>query len=129
MALTPGGLPYPLGTDKVVDGDDAIKALAEAIDAKLLSGQRVYGGQYTGVTSAAGSISVPHGMPTAPAWAVSNLNIGAVGDVLGTIVQCGIQTITPMYIEVRFVRNDTHGYLTGNPVTFMLSWGMKTGNT
>lgn len=30
MALTPGGLPYPVGTDKVVDGDDAIKALALA---------------------------------------------------------------------------------------------------
>lgn len=32
MALTPGGLPYPLGTDKVVDGDDAIKALATTLD-------------------------------------------------------------------------------------------------
>lgn len=32
MATTPGGLPYPVGTDKVVDGDDAIKALALAVD-------------------------------------------------------------------------------------------------
>jgi len=32
MALTPGGLPYPLGTDKVVDGDDAIHNLALALD-------------------------------------------------------------------------------------------------
>jgi hypothetical protein len=31
-ATTPGGLPYPVGTDKVVDGDDAIKALALAVD-------------------------------------------------------------------------------------------------
>jgi hypothetical protein len=30
MATTAGGLPYPVGTDKVVDGDDAIKALALA---------------------------------------------------------------------------------------------------
>lgn len=29
---TPGGLPYPTGNDKVRDGDDAIKALAEAAD-------------------------------------------------------------------------------------------------
>lgn len=35
MALTPGGLPYPLGTDKVVDGDDAIKALATALDLRI----------------------------------------------------------------------------------------------
>jgi hypothetical protein len=32
MANTPGGLPYPLGTDKVVDGDDAIHALATWLD-------------------------------------------------------------------------------------------------
>lgn len=35
MALTPGGLPYPLGTDKVVDGDNAIRALAEATEARI----------------------------------------------------------------------------------------------
>lgn len=29
------GLPYPTGTDKVVDGDNAIRALAEAVDALL----------------------------------------------------------------------------------------------
>jgi hypothetical protein len=33
MATTSTGKPYPLGTDKVVDGDDAIKALALAVDA------------------------------------------------------------------------------------------------
>lgn len=31
MALTPSGYPYPTGSDKVVDGDNAIRALAEAI--------------------------------------------------------------------------------------------------
>jgi hypothetical protein len=29
---TPNGLPYPVGTDRVMDGDDAIKALALALD-------------------------------------------------------------------------------------------------
>jgi hypothetical protein len=29
------GLPYPEGTDLVISGDDAIQALAEAVDAKL----------------------------------------------------------------------------------------------
>lgn len=32
MATTVGGLPYPVGTDKVVQGDDAIKALADALE-------------------------------------------------------------------------------------------------
>ena len=31
MATTASGLPYPVGTDRVMDGDDAIKALAEAL--------------------------------------------------------------------------------------------------
>ena len=31
-ANTTHGLPYPLGTDRVMDGDNAIKALAEALD-------------------------------------------------------------------------------------------------
>jgi hypothetical protein len=34
MATTPGGLPYPVGTDHVVDGDDAIKALALGVENK-----------------------------------------------------------------------------------------------
>lgn len=33
MANTAKGYPYPVGTDRVMDGDDAIKALAEAIEA------------------------------------------------------------------------------------------------
>jgi hypothetical protein len=32
MATTTGGLPYPVGTDLVKDGDNAIKALADALD-------------------------------------------------------------------------------------------------
>lgn len=37
MATTgaPNSMPYPVGTDKVVDGDDAIKALAERVDVRL----------------------------------------------------------------------------------------------
>jgi hypothetical protein len=36
MANTTNGLPYPLGTDKVVDGDNQIRALAEAVDTAVL---------------------------------------------------------------------------------------------
>lgn len=31
---TTNGYPYPVGTDRVMDGDDAIKALAQAADTK-----------------------------------------------------------------------------------------------
>lgn len=34
-ANTAKGYPYPLGTDRVMDGDDAIKNLATAVDTKL----------------------------------------------------------------------------------------------
>jgi hypothetical protein len=34
-ANTAKGYPYPLGTDRVMDGDDAIKNLATAVDSKL----------------------------------------------------------------------------------------------
>lgn len=34
-ANTPKGFPYPLGTDRVMDGDDAIHNLASAVDTKL----------------------------------------------------------------------------------------------
>jgi hypothetical protein len=32
---TPKGYPYPLGTDRLADGDDAIHSLATAIDTRL----------------------------------------------------------------------------------------------
>lgn len=34
-ANTAKGYPYPVGTDRVMDGDDAIKALAETVDTRL----------------------------------------------------------------------------------------------
>jgi len=35
---TAHGYPYPVGTDRVMDGDDAIRALAEKIDANVAAG-------------------------------------------------------------------------------------------
>lgn len=35
MATTSKGFPYPLGTDRVMDGDDAIKALAQKVDGSV----------------------------------------------------------------------------------------------
>lgn len=39
-ANTPNGFPYPLGTDRLMDGDDAIHNLATAIDNDLYGGTR-----------------------------------------------------------------------------------------
>lgn len=41
MAATAGGWPYPVGTDKVVDGDNAIKAVADVAELRL-GNMRVY---------------------------------------------------------------------------------------
>ena len=35
MGATPSGLPWPEGTDLVRDGDNAMKALAEAVEARM----------------------------------------------------------------------------------------------
>lgn len=53
-ANTTNGLPYPLGTDRVADGDDAIKNLAEAVDAQLW-------GPAGGVQIAAVTLGAPNG--------------------------------------------------------------------
>lgn len=37
-STTTHGLPYPVGTDRVMDGDNAMQALAEAVDAHLYGG-------------------------------------------------------------------------------------------
>lgn len=42
MGTTTNGLPYPDGTAKVRDGNDAIQALAEATDTKLLTPMATY---------------------------------------------------------------------------------------
>jgi hypothetical protein len=56
MATNPKGYPYPVGTDRVMDGDDAIKALADAVAAKL--GQQVATGQASVGLNAAASANV-----------------------------------------------------------------------
>jgi hypothetical protein len=38
MATTPNGYPYPVGTDRVMDGDDAIHNLATKVDDRLSGG-------------------------------------------------------------------------------------------
>jgi hypothetical protein len=63
MASTTNGLPYPVGTDKVVDGDNQIRALAEAVDTAVLP---------HGYVRARCTTSASHG---ASAWNIANLDV------------------------------------------------------
>lgn len=66
MATNPKGYPYPLGTDRVMDGDNAIQALADAVAAKL--GQQVATGQVqvalNNAASANAAVTFPAGVFT-----------------------------------------------------------------
>ena len=74
MANTPGGLPYPVGTDFVVDGDNAIRALAEALDRRVAYGGSMRAYASSGTTGYSTSyIAIPYNtvdtaatFPTAP---------------------------------------------------------------
>ena len=69
MANTPKGIPYPIGTDRVMDGDNAMQAIAEKVDALLPVTVR---GSLT--TDASGYATVPHGQATTPTAAIFQLD-------------------------------------------------------
>lgn len=69
MGTTAKGYPYPEGTDLVVDGDNAIKALAEAIDAKLpyaATAGRVASGNIAADGVKTISVTLPTGLFVSP---------------------------------------------------------------
>lgn len=85
-ATTPNGLPYPLGTDRVMDGDDAIKALATAIRYCVVSGTVNFAATPTApvaVTFPAGLFTAaPHvsaAIVTTTAWAGQATGVTASG--------------------------------------------------
>lgn len=53
-------LPYPVGTDRIMDGDDAIHALASRLDLILARGT------VTLTTNASGAVTINHGMTVTP---------------------------------------------------------------
>lgn len=75
-ANTPKGYPYPLGTDRLMDGDDAIHNLAQAVDDHL---GRVAAGQATVAVSTANTpasvaVTFPVGRFTATPYIVTQYN-------------------------------------------------------
>ena len=73
-STTKKGLPYPIGTDRVMDGDNAIQALAEAVDV----GKGIVFGTVncvaTNSASGQGVITFPVGAFTAPPVVVAMPN-------------------------------------------------------
>lgn len=79
MGATPSGLPWPEGTDLVRDGDNAIRALAEAIEARMWSSgtyqkYRFLSGMYS--TGSDGRVWITIPGITTPSGAVAQI-IGA----------------------------------------------------
>lgn len=68
MATTPSGWPYPQGTDFVVDGDNAIRALADMLEARRSFAT------FTVPTfsGAAGGFGIPKGLVLVPARSMPN---------------------------------------------------------
>lgn len=71
------GYPYPLGTDRLMDGDDAIKALADAIMNKLryaLMSGTVTVPVSSGSAVGTAAVTFPAGMFAAPPGVVATYN-------------------------------------------------------
>lgn len=88
-ANTPKGYPYPLGTDRLMDGDDSIHSLATAVDTNLGTGAAGTSvvTVATGGTPSALAVTFPAGRFTvAPAVVVSvnqNANTGVTATATG----------------------------------------------
>lgn len=75
MATTPKGYPYPLGTDRVMDGDDAIHSLATAVE--TLAGVACAGNATLPAPSAINvpttlAVTFPVGRFTAVPWVIGS---------------------------------------------------------
>lgn len=78
-STTTKGYPYPVGTDRVMDGDDSIKSLAEAVDTKLGVGAAgVVTINVSASTPASGAVTFPVGrFTTTPVVVAMVLNSSA----------------------------------------------------
>jgi hypothetical protein len=84
-ANTPRGYPYPLGTDRVMDGDDAIHNLATAIDTKLgVSAVGLVTHSFAGANQSTVAVTFPAGRFVNPPVAVlQSINSGAASTIGG----------------------------------------------
>lgn len=106
MALTPGGFPYPVGTDRVMDGDDAIKALAEALDPRTV--KAIATGSITVATTgtpATGSVTVTFPVGRFSAAAPTQASLTSLNNLY--LMARGTMNATSMVITCRRVDGAT----------------------
>lgn len=102
MGTTPNGLPYPEGTDLVMEGDDAIKALATALKISTGGGAVPAGSSVRYVT-----MTFPAGLyATAPWLAIS---------VTNPFMNAGIQNLTASGFTAACLWRDSAGNTSDTP--------------
>lgn len=85
---TAHGYPYPVGTDRVMDGDDAIKALADKVEANVKGGIVSGAGQILNVPNngaATLAVTFPVGRFTAAPNVTAGVDTGAPHLVSGSV--------------------------------------------
>lgn len=118
---TTHGYPYPVGTDRVMDGDDAIQALAEAVDTKLgVSAAGTFTIASNGSAQWTTAVTFPTGrFSEAPAVSVSYLNGGniflaavasvtATGFTAGAFRRDGNTQAAGTQSALAYLANNTH---------------------
>jgi hypothetical protein len=87
---TPNGLPYPTGTDLIRDGDNAIQALAEAIDTRG-GGQRILREAFVANADSGGVFS--HAYPGGPFGGTPVVVATAGGAASNTAIIISLQNV------------------------------------
>lgn len=103
MATTGKGYPYPVGTDRVMDGDDAIKALAEAVDGDALYTRAASTGQGPLVVST----------HTAILWDAASVNgcaLTKTSSSVWTVTKAGLYVVTAGVSTTGFTGAGTRNY-------------------
>lgn len=106
MATTAHGYPYPLGTDRVMDGDDVIHSLADKVDTNL--GYGMFSGQVSLTINALNTpVSVAVTFPVGRFTVAPNVAVG-------------LNTGAP---------NTNMGSMSGTSATGVTIWAVRTGGT
>lgn len=104
MATTPKGYPYPVGTDRVMDGDDAIKALAEAVDSDALYTRATTVGQGSLVVNTATPVLWNPAAPNGAALTKTSTSVW-------TVTKAGLYVITAGVLTTGFTGLNARNYV------------------
>lgn len=115
-SATTNGYPFPVGTDRVMDGDNAIQALAEAADAKAGIGAAglasVIGA--SGAATAVLAVVFPVGRFTVPPVAVASIAAG------GNTYIVTVSSVTAAGFNLTVSRRAGDNFPSG--ITVAVSW-------